>query len=65
MASSVSRVYAIHPGPNGKKYVRVYFMDFIELEDFKKGLSNYVDDVSCISMNQVGTISELEFGNEK
>ena len=38
----VNRIYAIHPGLDGKKYVRVYFMDFIELEDFKKGLSNYV-----------------------
>ena len=60
----VNRVYAIHPGFDGKKYVRVYFMDFIELEDFKKGLSNYVDDVSGISLNQIGTISELEFGKE-
>lgn len=60
----VNRIYAIHPGLDGKKYVRVYFMDFIELEDFKKGLSNYVDDVSGISLNQIGTISELEFGKE-
>ena len=60
----VNRIYAIHPGLDGKKYVRVYFMDFIELEDFKKGLSNYVDDVSGIAMNPVGKISELEFGKE-
>ena len=60
----VNRVYAIHPGFNGKKYVRVYFMDFIELEDFKKGLSNYVDDVSGIAMNPVDKISELDFGKE-
>ena len=39
-------------------------MDFIELEDFKNGLSNYVDDVSGIDMNPVGKISELEFGKE-
>ena len=61
----VNRVYAIHPGRfNGKKYVRVYFMDFIELEDFKKGLANYVDDVSDIAMNPVDMISELDFGKE-
>lgn len=60
----VNRIYAIHPGLDGKKYVRVFSWYFIELEDFKKGLSNYVDDVSGISLNQIGTISELEFGKE-
>lgn len=52
----------IHMGINGKKYVRVYFMDFIELEDFKAGREIILDDTMIVSFEEVGEISWDEFG---
>ena len=57
--------YKIHSGADGKQYVKVYFMTFIELDDFLAGKDIYLPESNSwiVSLEEIGEISGDKFGS--